>query len=297
MIFRSLGQRLLAGGFVLGLLLAFGPQGAAAQGSGQVLTPFGYRDRANVHLALPGYELVRMPDEHIRMQNPKTGDHIDFPKPESVNQKRVPFTDNGWITYASWYNTHKRPVGYFNTDWYVPSAPATYDGQTIFQFNSIEPASGDSIMQPVLQYGPSAAGGGNYWTVASWYVTSTQAFYTTLVRVNVGQFLAGDIKLNWKRRSYCSYTSDFYEINGTSLTISYIPELVWCTETLEVYGVDQCSEFPNLAYSEMFGIYIYLNNGTNPAVNWSVTNAQPYCSTQTVIVNNGSVNGTVFIYF
>jgi hypothetical protein len=143
----------------------------------------------------------------------------------------------------------------------------------------------------------AAAGGGNYWSVASWYVTSTQAFYTTLVKVNVSQFLAGDIKLNWKRHSYCSYTSDFYAINGTSLTISYIPELVWCTETLEVYGVDQCSEFPNLAYSEMFGIYIYLNNGTNPVMNWSVTNAQPYCSTQTVIVNDGSVNGTVYIYF
>jgi hypothetical protein len=297
MLFRNLGQRLLAGGFLLCLSVPFGTQRVAAQTSAQVLTPFGYRDRANVHLIFPGYELNRMADQHIRMQNPKTGEHIDFPKPESVNQKRVPFTDNGWITYASWYNNHRRAVSYFSTDWYVPSAPASYAGQTIFQFNSIEPASFDSIIQPVLQYGQSAAGGGNYWCVASWFVTGNQAYFTTPVQVNVGTFLGGQITLNSKSNGLYTYTSDFYGINGTSLTIYNIPQLVWCTETLEVYGVSQCAEFPNMAYSEMFGIYIYLRNGTNPTMNWSVTNAQPYCGTQTTIVNDGSVNGTVYIYF
>ena len=302
MLFRGLGRRLVTGNFLLFLLVPFGSQNAAAQSSGQVLTPFGYMDRANVHLVLPGYELAQMPDEHIRMQNPKTGDYKDFPKPEDVNPQTAPLPDNGWITYASWYNPHRSPVAYFSTDWYVPSAPATYTGQTIFQFNSIEPATGKSIIQPVLQYGPSAAGGGNYWVVASWYVYtarngSTQGYFTTPIQVNAGQFLGGQITLNWKRQGRYSYTSDFYGINGTSLKIDYIPQLVWCTETLEAYHVSQCSDYPNSAYSQMFGIYIYLRNGNNPLMNWSVTNAVYDCGTQTSIVNDGSVNATVYIYF
>ena len=54
------------------------------------------------------------------------------------------------------------------TEWTVPPAPATQNGQTIFLFPGIQNST--MIYQPVLQWGPSAAGGGNYWAVASWYV-------------------------------------------------------------------------------------------------------------------------------
>jgi hypothetical protein len=297
MLIECIGHRLLAGGALLFLSLPFGMQHAAAQGTTQVLTPFGYRDSTNVHRVQPGYDLVRMPDEHIRMENPKTGDHIDFPIPVSINPQSVPFTDTGWVTYASWYNTYRSPVGYFSTDWNVPYPPSVYSGQTLFQFNSIEPASGTAILQPVLQYGPSSAGGGKYWAVASWYVTGNQAYFTTLVPVETNQFLGGVIRLTAKRRSACSYTCDFYGINGTSLTVSNIPELVWCTETLEVYNVTQCAEFPKEAYSEMYGITISLRNGTAPSMNWTTTDAQTSCGTQTTVVTNGAVNGTVYIYY
>src|SRR5215469_10733241 len=179
MLFSQAGHRLLAGGVILSLSLVLGTQHVAAQGATQVLTPFGYRDSANVHRVPEGYELIRMPDTHIRMHNPKTGDYTDFPKPITVNQQsvpftgnqhRVPFTDNGWITFASWYNHQGKPISYFGTDWNVPPAPTTYSGQTLFIFNSIEPASFDSILQPVLQFGPSAAGGGQFWAITSWYV-------------------------------------------------------------------------------------------------------------------------------
>lgn len=42
------------------------------------------------------------------------------------------------------------------------------------------------IYQPVLQWGESAAGGGNYWGVASWYVDGQGglALHSNLVRVN-----------------------------------------------------------------------------------------------------------------
>jgi hypothetical protein len=160
MSFKSVGHCLFAGGVLLSLSLPFATQSAVAQDATQVLTPLGYRDKANVHKVPRDYDLIRMPDEHIRMQNRITGHYIDFPKPVATNQIKPSFTDKGWVTFASWLNQWGLPITYFGTDWIVPPPPATYDGQTIFQFNGIQPLDSTAILQPVLQYGPSAAGGG-----------------------------------------------------------------------------------------------------------------------------------------
>ncbi|HYZ75057.1 MAG TPA: hypothetical protein VE641_18405, partial [Chthoniobacterales bacterium] len=234
---------------------------------------------------------------HVRMQNPKTGDYVDFPKPVVTNERRVPFTDTGWATYAYWHNETGSPVEYFVSDWNVPPAPSTYNGQTIFLFNSIEPNSETAILQPVLQYGQSAAGGGEYWTVASWYVVGNHAYYTSLTYVTPGQFLGGQIYLIGKKRSKCSYSCDFYGIPGTTLTVRSIPQLTWCTETLEVYGVNQCTDFPNSAYTQMYGINIFLRNGYPPSMQWSVADVQTSCNVQTGIAYGGAVNAVVDIYY
>lgn len=298
MVFSTTGYRHLAGGVLLSLSLPFVMQDAVAQGSAQVLTPFGYRDSANVNHVPKGYELMSMPDEHIRMQNPTTGDHIDFPKPVVTNAQRAPLPDNGWITYASWYNTGRSPIAYFATQWTVPAYPSTYDGQTLFQFNSIEPASGQAILQPVLQYGPSRAGGGEYWSIASWFLIGNQVYFTDLTYVTPGTPLGGVITLIGRQKRKFSYSCDFYGYSGTNLTVQGIPQLKWATETLEVYSVDACSEFPNTAYSQMHGITIYLNNGTIPPVNWTVTNVATDCGVQTTVGTNGAEgDGEVNIYY
>jgi hypothetical protein len=297
MLFTGLGHRRFAGSVLLSLLLPFVMQDSTAQVVRQVLTPFGYRDADQVHTVPQGYELAVMPDGHIRMENPTTGDHTDFPKPAAANADRVPFTDNGWITFASWYNQYTTPIAYFHTYWSVPPEPATYNGQTLFQFNSIEPASGDAILQPVLQYGVSAAGGGQYWAIASWYVTGNQGYVSSLNYVTPGTFLDGEIGLLARRKNHFSYTCEFYNYSTTILTVRRIPQLVWATETLEVYGVNECTDFPKTAYSQMGSIYMVLNNGYIPTVGWTVTDAATSCGVQTTIVVNGANNGAVNIYY
>jgi len=47
------------------------------------------------------------------------------------------------------------------------------------------------------------------------------------------------------------YTCQFTGISATNYSVSQIAQLTWCTETLEVYGVNACSEFPNIAYRQM----------------------------------------------
>jgi hypothetical protein len=46
--------------------------------SGKVLTPFGYRDSANVHQIPQDYDLIQMPDGHMRTQNRVTGGRTDL---------------------------------------------------------------------------------------------------------------------------------------------------------------------------------------------------------------------------
>ena len=91
--------------------------------------------------------------------------------------------DNYGLARA-WYVLN---ISYFNTTWLVPPAPATYNGQLVYLYTGMKPADYGAILQPILQYGVSPAGGGAYWPVANWYVTETDAYYTSLVDVAVGK--------------------------------------------------------------------------------------------------------------
>jgi len=290
MLFSLAGLRLATAVIAIAV-----PAALMAQQPTKVLTPFGYKESAKVHRVPAGYNLNIMSDGHVRMENPTTSDHVDFPRPE-VSQVRAPFTDNGWITFAWWFNATGVPISYFDTTWLVPPYPLSYNGQTLFQFNSIEPVDGTSILQPVLQYGPSAAGGGQYWGVASWFVIGDNAYVTSLVQVWPNESLTGIIQLRGHKRSLFSYSSQIFAISGTELLVHNIPQLIFCSETLEVYGVNQCSDFPDTSYSQMYDINVQLKRGTAPLA-WSVTTYATSCGVQTSIIADGPNNGVVRIYY
>jgi hypothetical protein len=105
------------------------------------------------------------------------------------------------------------------------------------------------------------------------------------------------ISLTGKHRLNFSYTCQFYGFPQTLISVKGIEQLVWCAESLEVYGVDACSEFPNTPYSQMNGISIRLKGGITPYMGWAITNAQTACSVQTTVVVNGANNAAVNIYY
>ena len=197
------------------------------------------------------------------------------PVGDAVNPEKT-----GWVAYASWYNTGSSPISSFVTTWTVPPAPHTYHGQTIFLFNSIEPASGNAILQPVLQYGPSAAGGGRYWAVASWYLVGGQVFHTTPIRVRVGRTLRGVIVLTGHSGNSYNYATYFSNIPGTTLTVNGAAQLVWATETLESYSVTSASDYPT-GSTVFFGINLRTTSGV-PFVRWSPVSDPPDMLTTTV---------------
>jgi len=149
----------------------------------------------SLSFAIPGGKVARVNEIHLL---DATGKTVHVAKNYGSKVCSTPVRgaeeplETGWVVYASWYNFGSSPISSFATAWSVPKKPATDDGQSLFLFNSIEPSRGTAILQPVLQYGPSVAGGGSYWNAASWYVAGSQdTYYSPLIHVSVGDTLDG----------------------------------------------------------------------------------------------------------
>ncbi|KAJ7092141.1 hypothetical protein C8R44DRAFT_990303 [Mycena epipterygia] len=140
----------------------------------------------------------------------------------------------------------------------VARSPANY-GQTVFLFNSIEPNSGDAILQPGPQltyrsrYGPSSAGGGAFWALATWvrplFPRGLTLILTTCLlryvvprrrpnllhhplRTSAFETLDGAITLTSSSGPSTAYTSPFSNVPGTSLSTTGAAQLTWAAESL-----------------------------------------------------------------
>jgi len=261
-----------------------------------VLTPGGYRSRYLVHKIPEGHAL-HVESGRVRLKNLASGIITEFTD-SALTKPTVPALGSGWIAYAFWNNGTGRSISNFSTTWVVPPAPSAPAGQTIYLFNGIENYGNNyGILQPVLQWGGSDAGGGQYWSIASWYVTSGgQAFYTSLVKVNPGDALIGVMKLTGSSASGFNYTSEFQGVPSTLLTIQNIAELLWCNETLEAYNINQCSNYPNIDFTAFANISITTGN-VSPAITWTPVNKVTDCGQHAVVVSDSSQNGEVDIYY
>ncbi|GGB00609.1 hypothetical protein [Puia dinghuensis] len=270
---------------------------------GFALTPGGYRPSSLVQRIEQGQAL------HL---GPITGDGTGEPRivelttnnvikkiaQPSLQPSELPALGSGWITYAYWNNGTGHPISDFKTTWRVPPPPESKQNQTIFLFNGIQNYGANfGILQPVLQWGPSAAGGGQYWAVASWYVTSNgYAFHSPLVPVNPGDTLIGAMKMTGRSGQLFNYSCLFEGLNPTQLQVFGIAELLWCNETLEAYSIESFSDYPAAYNTPLRDINLLTGNGT-PSVNWTPIDAVTDCGQHTIIVNNSSVNGEVDLYY
>ena len=146
----------------------------------------------------------------------------------------------------------------------------------------------------MLQYGPSAAGGGEYWSVASWYLAGSGTYHTGLVTVSVGQSLDGVITLTDSSDGQYSYVTSFTDVAGTTLAVSGAEQLVWATETLESYSVNSPSDYPQ--GSTVFSSINVKTTGGSPSVTWTAVSDIPDGVTTTVNVQ-GATNAEVTIKY
>jgi len=146
--------------------------------------------------------------------------------------------------YAYWINNGSEPISSFDVTWKVPPIPATTHNQTIFTSLEISPASREPILRSVLQYGRSLTGGGSYWSVASWYITSEEIYYTSSVPVSVGDSLKGVITLTDATGGSYNYLTSFDNIAGTQLAAIGVEQFTYVAEAVQAYNVNSTSDYP-----------------------------------------------------
>ncbi|RAJ80229.1 hypothetical protein CLV59_105337 [Chitinophaga dinghuensis] len=272
---------------------------------GQALTPVGWVPQSQVHHIETG-EYLSGEGNRLRRYD-RNGKVLEDYGALEQNARQTPFyPDNakgkgvlplgsGWITYTYWSNSTSSAINYFNTNWTVPPAPAVNSGQTIFLFNGIQ--NSDHILQPVLQWGPSAAGGGAYWAIANWYV-GNNAVYSSLIPVSPGTNLQGVMTLLSLNSTGTkgNYTSAFNGYPSITLTVNNIPTLYWAAESLEAYGVQTCSNYPNTTSTRLSGIDLRVG-GSQAPLSWTVANAVTDCGQHANVVTPGTPNGIVDIYY
>jgi hypothetical protein len=274
-----------------------------------VLTPGGFRPKSKVFLIESGHS-IRMAGGRAQKIHPRGGDVVAdlgaivsrggaeplMPNNVMVPRGITPALGSGWISYAYWSNNSGHPLSRFSTTWVVPPAPATKSGQTIFLFNGIQNST--MIYQPVLQWGPSAAGGGNYWSVASWYADGQngQAFHTSPIQVTPGQVLVGVMTLTGSSSSGFNYNCEFLGLANTSLPIQHVEQLTWCAQSLEAYNVQHGSDYPDCQLTAMRNIAITCGS-TTPTVSWTAQSAVTDCGQHCQVVSNSATAGEVDIYY
>jgi hypothetical protein len=150
------------------------------------------------------------------------------------------------------------------------------------------------IYQPVLQWGNNGEGGGDYWTVASWYADGQggPAFHTNWVRVEPGQIVTGVITQIGQSGDKFSYNCEFTGIANSSLPISNVEELIWCVETLECYGITGATSYPPSFCTPMKSIGIVAGS-TTPALAWIPDNTVQDCGQHTMVISNANPGGEV----
>ncbi|KAF8312366.1 hypothetical protein DL93DRAFT_2229090 [Clavulina sp. PMI_390] len=273
----------------------------AAPTAPQALTPFGHLSTTQVHEVPEGASVHHVGDE-VHIVNPE-GAILHKATPNGNFTRATPSPaagglQNGWIAYAYWLSNSIWPINYFDTTWTVPPLPQRpNDGQTLFLFNALEPAVnghwGGAILQPVLQYGVSAAGGGPYWSIANWYGSNGVYWHTPLIKVAPGRVLTGVMTLTGTTANGWNYNSFFNGIGGKMIVYNS-RELRWASETLEAYGLKSVLDFPK-GSTTLGNLHLRTVAGY-PGVTWT-TVSTPVDTTSAKVLRQGSNGGSIQIIY
>jgi len=312
MTLRALTKCALLALHVLGTIAS--PVGISATDE-LVQTPGGFIPKSNVHLIPDGGAVVHTPtavqlidaDGTVLHTRPLTGSttsilpHRNVSGTPTSNAPRA--LQSGYVAYAYWSPPSGSNISSFQTNWTVPPVPANWAGQTVYIFNALVPSSYDAILQPVLQYGYSPAGGSAYWGIASWYILGSDAYYTTLIEVESGQVLTGVISTSQSPTSAPTSPGVWYAYflvnnvlnRSTRLSASTAEALNTAYEALEIYGISTAADLPT-GKTPMSGIQFNMGASKPSAINW-VLNSDPTDSISIQLVSSSSSNGELQILY
>lgn len=302
---KSIAFTMLAAGLTAAQALApAGPKRPASVPAEFVVTPYGYFHPSCVAQLGNGDE-VRKDEKMIKHKDgsfdsvhacafshfDNKGVVVSDKEASSVSVSqgtKQPTISHAWVEYASATTTSS--YGELSAEWTVPPAPSVNNGQTVYLFPGMEDYSDVvTIIQPVLGWNSDYA---SAWGIASWNCcVSGTVFEATPARVNPGDTILGYMFdtcasgtkscASWDIVTYDLTNGKYSELLNTS---SFGQTFNWAfAGALEVYGIQQCGNYPPNYDTSFHNIYLYFNNFkqiTDPI--WSVTNSSsgltPQCS-------------------
>mmetsp|Transcript_7256 Transcript_7256/g.30873 ORF Transcript_7256/g.30873 Transcript_7256/m.30873 type:complete len:289 (+) Transcript_7256:37-903(+) len=194
-----------------------------------------------------------------------------------------------WKAWAQYLNEDS--FDFMSAEWPVPSEPTTEKNQILYFWPGTEPGDNSFVIQPVLQWGNTPAGGGNYWAMASWYV-GDRAYFSPLIDCNVGDMVYGEMNESgsgqWAIISEDSTTGEKISLNVTTSVPQDYAYIV-----LESYYLFDCTEYPADESSELFTNIVTKVNGTTVTPTWETYNDNPgsftACDEEAVVDSDTSV--------
>jgi hypothetical protein len=251
-----------------------------------VVTPFGYFHPSCVRAVADGETVLadgrlQHTDGTVDATAPACGYPHYTARGEAAtggDSKPDPLTIiHSWIEDGA--TTTTTSYGKLTANWVVPSAPTTYDGQTVYLFPGLVDYNTDAtIIQPVLGWN---AFFGEVWSIASWNCCpSGTTLYSSPVQVSTGDTIHGTIK------SMCAAgveSCSLWKITSEDMTTHKSTTLKkapsegqtfnWAQSgALEVYEIVQCSDYPpeNATTFSKVAMYDYnFKKISNPG--WSIT--------------------------
>lgn len=158
---------------------------------------------------------------------------------------------NGWVEDDQWNAplASNDSIDYLAGNWTVPAYPKNVDTQVLYLANGIGNSTGKLLLENALEYGYNGAFGGQYYTISTFLITTTNVYYSVPEYVNPGDSLSAAIQmtgvsgnyLNWESlivdNTSGAWTENSYWTTGAHWTMAY-------AGILKAFNLYTCAEFP-----------------------------------------------------
>jgi hypothetical protein len=272
------------------LLAAAGLAAAAALPAGYVRVPGGAMHSSCVHAHAHGARLEQALLPRCAHPFLRGGDSEAAAEPAVLRGgNKIIGAGSGhgsaWKSWSQFSGPATDSVTGLLSSWAVPPEPPASGRDpsvTLFWWNGVEPADTSAVLQPVLQFGSSAAGGGDFWAYSAWYVSSAHgSHFSPLIKLQVGDVVTGlnvvDASGAW------NITASAPKREPTTLSFVPVPG-AWATayHVLEAYGVTtNCGAYPTTGAVNFTSVTLALDGMPVMPIKWvDMTQAPCDCKEQ-----------------
>jgi hypothetical protein len=197
-------------------------------------------------------------------------------------------------TFTNWTTDGTRANAngftFLSGQWTVPLRPDN-TGATIFIFPGIQDPQNNFIIQPVLQFGSSMAGGGNFWAIASFACPFGGNCFINrggAQRVDVGNTIVGSL-VGSHCGGGCTWVITAESSNGSRTQITWQARQVYpfAFVAFEVAGLSHCNQLPEDTSLKMSTA---LENSVGAVVTgpWHPETLFPHCNFHTTSSDGSS---------